>query len=169
MQKTNTQTDRTRTQTAAVIGAATPLGSRTAILLALAGCRVLLADHDQAGSAGTLEEILRIAPGSDAEVLPCERNSCWEADIIVIASGLTSRSRVLDRIRDVATGKIVLAVGSAAESGPALHARMPHARLVRMTGSKPILGSDDAEARETVARLLDAGDRALRQRRSRAA
>jgi hypothetical protein len=38
-----------------------------------------------------------------------------------------------------------------------------------MTGVKPVLGSDDAEARETVARLLDAGDRALRHRKSRAA
>jgi NAD(P)-dependent dehydrogenase (short-subunit alcohol dehydrogenase family) len=169
MQHSNTQTDRTRTQTAAVIGAATPLGSRTALLLALAGCHVLLSDHDQAGSAGTLEEILRIAPGADVELLPCERTSCWEADIIVIASGITSRSRILDRIRDVATGKIVLAVGSAAESGPALHARMPHARLVRMTGTKPVLGSDDAEARETIARLLDAGDRALRHRKAQAA
>lgn len=158
-----------RIRTIAVIGAGTPAGSTLSVLFALARNRVLLSDPAPEAAARVRKEILAADSAADVEILPCERTSCWEADLIVFAMTLASRSHALDRIRDVATGKIVLAAGAAAESGPALRARLPHARLVTLTGNHIVLASGDDEARQTVERLIDAGERALRRRKASAA
>jgi predicted dinucleotide-binding enzyme len=158
-----------RSFTIAVIGVGTPAGSRLARSFALAGNRVQLSDADPDAAARVRGEILRADGGADAETLSCERTSCWEADIIVIAEYLPSRSRVIDRIRDVATGKIVLAAGRAAESAAQLRARLPHARIVSLADANVTLSSGDDEARTIVRQLLDAGERAARRRPTKAA
>jgi hypothetical protein len=68
----------------------------------------------------------------------------------------------LDRIREVSTGKIVLAAGIASGHAATLCARLPHARIVTLVGTEIVPAREDADARDTVRRLLAAGERALR-------
>jgi hypothetical protein len=48
-----------------------------------------------------------LAPHFDVEVIDCVKEGCWEADMIVLA-GEGTGAKFLDKIREVATQKIVL-------------------------------------------------------------
>lgn len=50
-------------------------------------------------------------PESEVEVLECAKEGCWEADIIVLA-GDALEDELLEKIREVATQKIVLRITS---------------------------------------------------------
>lgn len=144
-------------QTVAIIGAGEPDGSILALMFARAGCRLLLSDRDPQRARGVLSEIRRSNPAPDAEVLECARISSWEADIIVVAAPFAAREEVIEKIREVANGKIVAAVVSS-RSAADLYARaLPHSRFVGLSCAGPgyTLSSEDKDALETVRLLMD--------------
>lgn len=143
--------------TIALLGAGSPAGAALARTFARTGHRVLLSDADCARARKVHAEILREHPRADAESLDCARISCWEADVIAVVLPQAGLGDLLERVRDVATGKIVLMVGPSGRSTDQLATALPHSTIVRMSavGGKPT--AEIPEAAETVRRLLDPG------------
>lgn len=54
-------------------------------------------------------DIFHDIPGSEVEILDCAKEGCWEADIIVF-SGEILEEGLPEKIREVATQKIVLVI-----------------------------------------------------------
>jgi len=142
--------------TVAIIGAGEPDGAILALMFARAECRLLLSDKDPQRARGVLSEIRRANARPDAEILECARTSCWEADIIVVATPSRSRDEVIEKIREVSTGKIVAAVVSSRSAGDLYARALPHSRSIRLScaGSGYTLSGDDDDAIETVRRLM---------------
>jgi predicted dinucleotide-binding enzyme len=143
--------------TVAIIGAGEPDGSILSLLFARSESRLLLSDKDPQRARGVLTELRRTNAQAEAEILDCARTSCWEADIIVIATPSSSRDEVLEKIREVSTGKIVAAVVSSRSAGDLYARSLPHSRFVRLVcaGYGYTLSGDDEDALETVRRLMD--------------
>ncbi len=146
-------------QTVAIIGADEPDGRILALAFANAGCRILLSDKVPQRAHALLSELRRANAQTDAEILDCARTSCWEADIIIVASPFASRDEVIAKIREVSTGKIVAAVVSSSSAARQYARSLPHSRFVSLAsaGAGYVLTGDDDEALDALRRLLEAG------------
>ncbi|GAB3917817.1 NADP oxidoreductase [Larkinella terrae] len=70
--------------------------------------RLLLFDREPAKAQALFNRILRNTPTADMEVIDCPVNATWEADMILVGESDQPVNELADRIRDVATGKIVI-------------------------------------------------------------
>jgi 8-hydroxy-5-deazaflavin:NADPH oxidoreductase len=93
----------------AIIGATGILGSAMAKNLAKGKYRLLLFGHDE-----TLEvlaaEIRSCNPSADVDCLSCIVDASWEADIIISAVPAGTEKQIAEKIKQVATQKIVIAI-----------------------------------------------------------
>lgn len=69
---------------------------------------VLLFDHDAIVLNTVYSQILLEYPNANAEMMICPTNASWEADVIILSNAAASDSNLTEKIRNVATGKIVL-------------------------------------------------------------
>lgn len=69
---------------------------------------VLLFDHDAIVLNTVYSQILSEYPNANAEVMNCPTNASWEADIIILSNAAATDGNLIEKIRNVATGKIVL-------------------------------------------------------------
>jgi predicted dinucleotide-binding enzyme len=69
---------------------------------------VLLFDHDAVVLNTVYSQILSEHPNANAEMMICPTNASWEADVIILSNAAASDSNLTEKIRNVATGKIVL-------------------------------------------------------------
>lgn len=100
-------------KTIAIVGATGNMGS--AIAKSLSGTsrhRLLLMASDQ-DKLNELKQHLESA-GSSTEVdtLTCVKDASWEADIIIIAAPYEAERNIAEKIREVATGKIVISISN---------------------------------------------------------
>ena len=95
-------------KTIAIIGATEMMGTAIAKNLSKAGYRLLLiGDHDEKLQS-LVAEIKHTVPSADIECLQCLIDASWEADIIVLALPWGVERKIAERIREVATQKIVI-------------------------------------------------------------
>jgi predicted dinucleotide-binding enzyme len=99
-------------QTIAIIGATESTGSAISKSLSKSSRRLLLMGKD--GEALDALKTGLIAAGANAEIElnNCAKEACWEADVIVIATTDELDKEVIDRIKDVAIGKVVISISS---------------------------------------------------------
>jgi NADPH-dependent F420 reductase len=100
-------------KTIAIVGATGNMGSAIAKSLAPSGIyRLLLMSNDQK-KLDELKSTLQKS-GSKSEILTigCAREASWEADIIIVAIPYAAEKEVADKIREVATGKIVISIAN---------------------------------------------------------
>src|SRR5690606_20786726 len=65
------------------------------------------------------QSILNEFPGAEVEIIACAKEGCWEADIIFLeVHGI--EKELIERIREVATQKIVVVLGKDDDHAPAL-------------------------------------------------
>jgi hypothetical protein len=69
---------------------------------------VLLFDHDAVVLNTVYSQILLEYPNAKAEIMICPTNASWEADVIILSNAGTTDVNLIEKIRNVATGKIVL-------------------------------------------------------------
>ena len=69
---------------------------------------VLLFDNDAVVLNTVYSQILSEHPNANAEMMICPTNASWEADVIILSNAAASDSSLIEKIRNVATGKIVL-------------------------------------------------------------
>jgi len=99
-------------QTIAIIGAGGNMGSAIAKGMAGGNYRLLLFDKEPKQLGSLNSEILKIHPEADLERMDCPHESSWEADIIVLAVPHGAEKQLAEKIREVATQKIVISIAN---------------------------------------------------------
>jgi hypothetical protein len=172
-------------QTIAIIGATGNMGSAIAKSLSNGNYRLLLKSGNQEKLSTLVEEIKSIHPSADVEATPCPKDASWEADIIILAVPFSAEKEVAERIREVATQKIVISIAnplnetynglvtapdtSAAEE---LQKLLPHSKVIKAFNttfaadfSTPVINGkqvdafiagNDADALDVVSELVNA-------------
>lgn len=170
-------------KTIAIIGATGRMGSALGKALAKGPYRLLLLGSHPEKLTALSEEILSSVPGADLECAHCPTEASWEADIIIPAVPYEAEKEVAEKIREVATRKIVLSISNplnqtynalhtqtGKSAGEELQERLPHAYVVKAFNSvfqkdfaQPqldgqqidvFLAGNDAEALDTVGSLV---------------
>lgn len=131
-------------QTIAIIGAVGNMGSAIAKSIAEGNYRLLLFDRVPELLGSLTEEIQQTYPDADVEPMDCAHDCGWEADIIILAVPHRAEKEIADKIRDVATQKVVVSIAnpvdkdfnklttapdtSAAEE---LQQQLPHSKIIK--------------------------------------
>ena len=131
-------------KTIAIIGASGKMGSALAKSLAKGDYRVLLFAKDIEVLHTLADEIRATHAAADVEVIGCPVDASWEADIIIPAVPFAAEKELVEKVRAVATGKVVISIAnpfnesydgmvtptdtSAAEE---LQKLLPHAKVVK--------------------------------------
>jgi NADPH-dependent F420 reductase len=104
-------------KTIAIIGATGSMGSAIAKTLAKGNYRLLLFAHDSNKLQDLAGEIRKTEPGADIDCVSCPMDASWEADIIIPAVPYSAEKELAERIKDVATQKIVLSISNPLNAG----------------------------------------------------
>jgi len=99
-------------QSIAIIGASGNMGSALAKSLAGTNYRLLLIANQNEKVRQLIDEIKAVRPGADMESMTCSFDASWEADIIIPAVPYRAEKEVAQKIREVATQKIVLSISN---------------------------------------------------------
>ena len=151
-------------KTIAIVGASGKMGTAVAKNLSSGNYRLLL----MAENVYELESLKLELSQAKAEVITaqCAKEACWEADIIILATPYELFRDVAEKIREVATGKIVISISntlnekynelvpspntSAAEE---LQKMLPHSKVVKTFNTalaakyiSPAIHSENADA-----------------------
>ncbi len=124
------------------------------------------------------EEIKANRPGADIELVQCAVDACWEADIILLNVASPLEKEIVKKIKQVATGKIIIYIINETVSifpnddqmiyAINLKTVLPHSKIVTVyhsfsqnhqVGEKKEtvkIDSENAEALQTVNLLLSA-------------
>ena len=89
--------------------------------------RVLLCGHDFLETRSFVEELQAANPFYDIEALSCSYEASWEADIIILAISAPHQPEVAERIKKVASQKVVITIS---ENGSSLQALLPYSKIV---------------------------------------
>jgi NADPH-dependent F420 reductase len=170
-------------KTIAIIGASGNMGSAIAKSLANSTYRLLLFGKEEAKLRSVLKEIRATNKSTNAEIIGCAADASWEADIIIAAVPFAAEKEVAEKIKQVATGKIVISISnplnetytglvtdgntSAAEE---LQKLLPYSKVIKAFNTtfagdffQPVIegktvdafiAGNDAEALETVAGVV---------------
>lgn len=96
----------------AIIGATGKMGSAIAKAIAKGPYRLLLFAHDQAKLESLKKEITTTTPSADLDCVGCPADASWEADVIIPAVPFGAEKDVVEKIRAVATQKIVVSISN---------------------------------------------------------
>lgn len=107
--------------TIAIIGATEQTGTAIAKNLARGDYRLLLFGHDNQQLTSLAEEIKTLNPKADLDCLSCLVDASWEADIIISAVPAGTEKEIAEKIREVATQKIVMIISDPAERSAGNH------------------------------------------------
>lgn len=98
---------------------------------------------------------------AEVDYISCEREGCWEADMILLVNPHRSSEALVEKIREVATQKIVLVTSEthAQQEQPNLKKLLPWSRVVEVyldpVHRKISFCSNDAEATHTVEQFFE--------------
>jgi len=169
-------------KTVAIIGASGDMGSAIARSLVNSNYRLLLMSRGKTKLAKLFAYIKRKSSTAEVAIIDCEKEACWEADIILLAVPYRVEKEVVEKIREVTTQKVVIDVSnplnesyehlitvpdtSAAEE---LQKALPHSKVVKAfntvfacdlmqsTGTekqiKTFIAGDDKEALQVVSEM----------------
>jgi predicted dinucleotide-binding enzyme len=96
----------------AIIGATGRMGSAIAKALAKGPYRLLLFSHNTEKLEQLKEEIRTTTPSADLDCVGCPADASWEADIIIPAVPYVNEKEVAEKIRAVATQKVVVSISN---------------------------------------------------------
>ncbi len=149
-------------QTIAIIGAGGNMGSTIAKSIADGNYRLLLFDKNTDKLNSLTEEIRQIHSDADIEAMNCAYDCGWEADIIILAVPYEAEKEIAEKIRDVATQKIVISIANPkdgyltnSDTGAAeeLQRRLPHSKVIKAFNTafaadfeQPVIDDKQADA-----------------------
>ena len=172
-------------KTIVIIGASGEMGSAIAKTLVNSNYRLLLTSRDKSKVGKLSAYLKRNNPTAEVAVIECEKEACWEADIILLAVPYRVEKEVAEKIREVATQKVVidvsnplnesfdhLIIGRDISAAEELQKALPNSKVVKAFStifatdfSRPIeeskqiktfIAGDDEEALQTVSELTTA-------------
>jgi hypothetical protein len=127
---------------------------------------VLLFDHDAVVVNTVYSQILLEYPNANTEMMICPTNASWEADVIILSNAAATDGNLIEKIRNVATGKIVLFLENkkntnTGENSPEkLQHLFPFSKVIQSFESADnsndsfFLNGNDKEALQTILTLL---------------
>ncbi len=125
-------------ETIALIGATSETGQLLVSRLLSLPCLLLLMD----GSAERLHALYHaLTEGPDegrVDLLSCSREASWEADIIIIAENENRLEAIAARIKEVATGKLVIFITTDERAESSLQQWLPYTQVVTVLVRKEI-------------------------------
>jgi arginine/ornithine N-succinyltransferase beta subunit len=118
-------------ETIAVIGAACEEGKKVIGFLINTGHRLLLMDEATEQLQSLQQALSPMYPQAEIDIIPCSREACWEADLIIIVKTQPTLEATITKIKEVATNKIVACITSGNLQPYALLQKdLPHSRIV---------------------------------------
>lgn len=130
--------------------------------------RLLFVSEDEETKIGISRQLKFQDATAEIEFLSCERDGCWEADMIVLVNPDTSLVAHVKKIKEVATQKIVLvpSEGKKIKDEPDLRELLPWSKVVEINfdsiEKKISFCSKDAQAKAEVERLFEASGHVLK-------
>ena len=99
-------------KTIAIIGASGEMGSAFAKALVNSNYRLLLMSRDRSKAEQLSACLRKNTPTAEVGVISCEKDACWEADIILLTVPYKEEKEVAEKIREVATQKVIIDVSN---------------------------------------------------------
>ena len=120
--------------------------------------RLLFVSENEEKNVALLQQLENIKVLAEVEYLSCEREGCWEADIIAFSQPESLSPALIAKIKEVATQKIVLVVTGENQSAN-FDALFPYSKvvevLVNSTGKEISISGKDKTANAEVQELIN--------------
>jgi NAD(P)-dependent dehydrogenase (short-subunit alcohol dehydrogenase family) len=152
-------------QTIAFIGAADELCTVLVKKLAAAGYPLLFISNDGIRYQELADQIKSDTPDADIEITDCAKEGCWEADIIALYDNTTLAKELIERIKTVATQKVVICISTAGSNSSSLikttdlQQMLPNSKVIQIShdieGLELQISGADNEAMELVSALFE--------------
>ncbi len=118
--------------TVAILGANSRLGTLIAKAISKK-FRLLLMDEQLQQLTELANEIAVINSTAAIEIIQCCKDASWEADIIIVVADDATQAAIAGKIKEVATCKIVINIGTSANCSKALQLLLPHSKVVTIS------------------------------------
>ena len=144
-------------KTIAIVGATESPGKIIAEKFASMPYRLLLISNETNELDILKNNLSVINPETEIEALDCVKDGCWEADIIILAVPSNNMKHVVERIREVATQKIVVEIITEKENRKELSKSLPYSKLVSVSGdfqSQLFIYGDDKAVNEEIKEIF---------------
>ena len=99
-------------ETIAIIGATGGMGSAIARGLAQGSYRLILMSKNKKKLWELADSLKAGDAKADIDTTDCAKDVSWEGDVIIVATPYKAEKEVAERIREVATGKIVISISN---------------------------------------------------------
>lgn len=152
-------------QTIAFIDAADGLYTVLVKKLAEANYPLLFISNDGYKYQQLSDQIKSESPNADISITDCAEEGCWEADIIALFDNTTLEKKLLERIRAVATQKIVIYISttnptsSTLAKAKELQQMLPNSKLVQLfhdpAGLELVVAGANQEAMDLVSVIFE--------------
>jgi len=140
-------------KTIAIIGAGAEMGAAIADKLSERNYRLLLVSNEIDHKFQIVQNIKQNNLNTEVEIVDCAKEGCWEADIIILALPYHKLKKVIEKINEVVTQKIVVIISDENESSfsynkaQKLQQLLPYSTIVTALynpyTSEPFIISDD--------------------------
>jgi predicted dinucleotide-binding enzyme len=144
-------------KTIAIVGATEKNGKEIVMKLAPMPYRLLLISNELTELDRLKNNLSLKHPYAETEALDCIKDGCWEADIIILAVPPEAKQEVAERIKEVATQKIVVNVFNSKDNSLELKKILPYSKLVGVSGNFPELKihGDDKTVNEEIQQIFN--------------
>lgn len=149
-------------KTIAIIGAEAETGAAIADKLSEDSYHLLLVSDEIDDKSQTVQNIKKNYLNAEAEIVNCAKESCWEADIVVLAIPYDEIKEVVEKINEVVTQKTVVIISDEKEGSfsfkktQELQRLLPYSTIVTAVynpySREPFIISDDNKMSEIVSK-----------------
>lgn len=148
-------------KTIAIVGATETLGRIIVKKFASMPYRLLLISNEINELDNLRNDLSARYPETEIESLDCVKDGCWEADIIILAVPCENIKQVAERIKEVATQKIVVEIFAGKESREELRNTLRYSKLVSISGdfqSEILISGEDKAVNEEIRKIFNLAD-----------
>lgn len=131
-------------------------------VLAKQDLQLILVSSDETKKLKLKEDFEHLNATAEIDFISCEKEGCWEADLIVLSQNDRPSAPLLQKIKEVATQKIVLVVSENNQDAARqdLAKLLPNSKIVeiKIRNKNVYLSSDSMEAKKETEKLFNASD-----------
>lgn len=144
-------------KTIAIVGATKNPGKAIVKKFASMPYRLLLISNEVSELNNLRSEMSAMHPEAEIEALDCVKDGCWEADIIILAVPAENMKQVAERIKEVATQKIVVEIFTENDIREEVSKILPYSKLVNISQglqSEIIISGDNNTVNEEISMIF---------------
>jgi len=142
----------------AIIGATEKAGSEIASKLAKDDYRLLLVSNNEKELTHLLNNINKNKPIAEIDTIGCIKDGCWEADIIILAVDSNDAKEMAEKMKEVATQKIVVQILSQQNIDTSLQHLLPYSKIVEvfniLKSTEILITGNDDEANKEISGIF---------------